>query len=93
MQEMEKLHKSLCQLAFGAKTKEVSEEYVMSDDGLTLKLRKCVSKNMAPDLSAIKLLLSLKAPDEYENMTDEELVQEKDRLLKLIENEQNFKKY
>lgn len=92
MQEMEKLHKALCQLAFGANTKEVSEEYIMQDDGLSLKQKKCVSKNLAPDLSAIKLLLSLKAPDEYENMTDEELNKEKERLLKLLENEENSKK-
>ena len=85
--DMKQLQEALNKLAMGATTKEVAEEYVLGEDNLTLKSRKCVTKTLAPDLSSIKLLLNMKSIDEYENMTDEELEREKERLMKLLEEE------
>ncbi len=88
MEDMDRIRTALCRLAIGAQTKEVSEEYTATDDGLTLKSRKCVEKTLAPDLSAIKLLFSMNSLDSIESMTDEELNIEKEKLLKLLQEEQ-----
>ena len=83
--DMKELEKALNKLATGATTREVAEEYVAGDDGLVLKSRKCITKDLAPDLSSIKLLLNMKSLDTYDNMTDEDLEKEKERLIKLLE--------
>ncbi len=73
--------KILIKKAIGYDTTEVIEEYVSSEDGeVKLTKKKVTKKNVPPDLSALKMLL------ESENvtladMTDEELLAEKTRLL------------
>ena len=62
---------------------EVVEEYINGEDGLVLKSRKTNTKHLTPDLSAIKLLLAF-SQDNYENMTEEELEEEKKKLLSLL---------
>ena len=47
--------------------------------------RKVVSKNVPPDVSAVKLLIGLKEADaNLKNLSDDELEAEKQRLLKLL---------
>ena len=74
--------------ALGYDTYEVTEEYVENDNGeVRMTKRKVVSKNVPPDVTAVKLLVESKVADSIDSMTDEELTIEKNRLLKLIEKE------
>lgn len=50
--------------------------------------RKVVSKNVPPDVSAAKLLIAIKGTrDDYSLFSDEELENEKQRLLKILSEE------
>lgn len=73
--------------ALGYEAEEVVEEY-SGEDGTLLK-RKVTRKNVPPDISAAKLILSgeEKQKDIWE-MTDEELAEEKRRLLALLKKEE-----
>jgi hypothetical protein len=78
--------KALIKKALGYDYKEVVEEYVSSDEGeIKLTKKKVTKKNVPPDITAIKLLLE-DMPN-ISSMTDEELLKEKERLLKLIKEE------
>ncbi len=48
--------------------------------------RKVISKNVPPDVSAVKLLVELTGEDDIKNLSDEELEREKTRLLVLLKN-------
>lgn len=80
------LYKSLSTLAKGTDTHEVVEEYALDGGGhLKLKAKKVTVKTLAPDLSAIKLLLSMKSQDEYDSMSDQELEEERQKLFLLLQ--------
>ncbi len=53
--------------------------------------RKVVSKNVPPDVSAVKLLVELDGDKDVKNLSDEELEREKQRLIKLLINENKEK--
>lgn len=91
--EDEILKKSLISLAKGGVCKEVVEEYVKvgESDELKLKSRKELKKVQAPDLASIKVLLAMKSSNVYEEMTDEELEEEKHRLISLLSKEKEKK--
>ena len=91
--EDEILKKSLISLAKGGVCKEVVEEYVKvgESDELKLKSRKELKKVQAPDLASIKVLLAMKSSNVYEEMTDEELEEEKQRLISLLSKEKEKK--
>ncbi|MGN0798000.1 MAG: hypothetical protein ACI4L7_00275 [Christensenellales bacterium] len=91
--EDEILKKSLISLAKGGVSKEVVEEYVKvgESDELKLKSRKELKKIQAPDLASIKVLLAMKSNDIYDDMTDEELEEEKQRLITLLSKEKEKK--
>ncbi|MBO5713653.1 MAG: hypothetical protein J6R88_05595 [Clostridia bacterium] len=56
--------------------------------------RKVVLKSVPPDVSAVKLLLGLREADvNYKNLTDDELEAEKQRLLKILLEEENENNY
>lgn len=78
-----KLKKALMKKALGYDAEEVVEEYVGEDQGVKLLKRKVTIKNYPPDVSAIKLLMSEESVP-LEQMTDEQLEQEKNRLLKIL---------
>ena len=84
--KQKQIEKALLKKALGYQAKEVVEEF-MSDkeSGLdVLVKKKCTTKDVPPDVTAIKILLSYydeKTFEELENMTDEELLKEKVRLL------------
>ena len=66
----------------------MTEEYVGEDGGgVKMVKRKVVSKNVPPDVSAVKLLVELSNETDVKNLTDEELEMEKIRLIKLLENQ------
>ena len=87
MTEKEKLEKALLKKALGFTTKEVSEEYSKVDDGLVLSKRKLNIKSYPPDLASLQLMLSRldKEDEEFKNMTDKELSDEREKLIKMLE--------
>lgn len=87
MTDKERLEKALLKKALGYTTKEVSEEYSKVDDDLVLSKRKLNTKSYPPDLASLQLMLARldKDDEEYKNMTDSELLQERERLIKLLE--------
>ncbi len=77
---------ALIKKALGYDYKEIVEEYVSSDEGeVKLAKKKVTKKNVPPDITALKLLLDSQTP--ICQMSDEQLEQEKKRLLKLLEQE------
>lgn len=84
------LQDALLKKAMGFTTTEVIEEYVDSGEGMVLQKKKVTSKDIPPDLASFKALIEINGKeDEFCNMTDEELIAEKNRLLKLLENKEN----
>ena len=80
--EVEKAKKALIKKALGFKTKEVIEEYSTTDGQIVLTKKKVTEKVVPPDCTAIKMLIEGQEGKVY--LTDEELEQEKNRLLKLL---------
>lgn len=82
--QVEKLKKALVKKALGYDYTEVVEEYVSSEDGdIKLTKKKITKKNVPPDITALKMLAEqTETPLEY--MTDEELEEEKKRLLNIL---------
>lgn len=95
--KIEKLKEAMMKKALGYDAEEVIEEFAPSgeeDAQVKLNKRKVTTKHYPPDLSAIKWILEYM--DEpilktYENMTKEELIEEKIKLLKMLEEERGDK--
>ena len=89
--DLDKLDDALFNRAIGFSKDEISEEYNMVDDKLTLTKKKLNSKYYPPELKAIELLMerySLTNDNEYDSYNLEELQQEKERLLNLLNSAQ-----
>lgn len=79
----------LIKKALGYDVQEVVEEYSSDGEGdVKLSKKKVTTKYIPPDMSALKLLLD-ENQKEVAQMTDEELYEEKIRLLYLLEQIQN----
>ncbi len=79
---------ALYKKAFGYDTNEVVEEFVLDEGGdYKLSKRKVTKKHISPDLTAVKMLLEkIESKTEiYSDMSDEELMREKLRLLEILE--------
>lgn len=75
----------LLRKAKGFVNEEKTEEFAVVDGELTLVKRKIVTKQVLPDLNAIKALIELDGQQtDVTQMTDEQLRQEKVRLLQLL---------
>ncbi len=84
------VEEALKKRAIGYETTEITEEYSSNDDGeIRMVKRKVVSKNVPPDVSAVKLLYDSLQTDDITSMTDEELEKEKIRLLNLLKESNN----
>ena len=84
--------KALLKKAIGYTYDEVQEEYSIDSNGdSVLTKRKIVKKYQPPDSVALKTYLELGLEKSYEDMSDEELENEKARLLSLLK-EQTSKK-
>lgn len=84
------LRNILTKKARGFVLEEISEEYSCDEnDKLKLVKRKIISKEVAPDITAIKALTELKFFDDnkYKDMSYEELQKEKQKLLNLLSEE------
>lgn len=78
----------LLKKAKGFVLEEICEEYALDEnDKLKLVKRKISSKEVAPDISAVKALCEFKMleSDEFKNMSFEQLKEERDKLFKLFE--------
>jgi len=89
--EEQEIKKALLKKALGYMADEVVEEYVLGEDGEEkLSKRKVTKKHVSPDISAIRVFLERYDTDlssQIKNMTDEELYEEKSKLLKLLKEE------
>ena len=79
-----KLEEALMKVALGYQVAEVTEEYAEVDGALKLTKRKKTKKDIPPDLKAVQLLLGAQEETGLEGMTDEELDEEKRRLLETL---------
>ena len=90
----EEVKKALYKKAMGYDCSEVVEEYGTNEDGnLTLTKKKVTKKYVGPDVTSLKLLLSYFSSNEnidYKKMTDKELIEEKMRLLELLNMEDSY---
>ena len=73
--------------ALGYDDTEVIEEYSAGEEGeIKLIKKKVTKKNVPPDLSALKMLLESQNPS-VTQMTDEELLLEREKLLSELKNQ------
>lgn len=72
---------ALMKVATGYSVEEVTEEYAEVDGEMKLLKRKETKKDVPPDLKAVQILLAGQESD-LTKLSDEELLAEKDRLLK-----------
>ncbi len=89
------LEKALLKKALGYSFDEIIEEYTLNKNGeLKLAKRKVTKTFVPPDIPAAKVLLeSGVTENQFSNMTKEELLAEKQRLLKeLAESQKKNKK-
>ena len=81
----EKLGNALLKVALGYQIAEVTEEYAEVNGELKLTKRKKTKKDVPPDLKAVQLLLATDGGAEYGTWTEEELNEEKERLLSMLQ--------
>ena len=84
------IEQALLKKALGYDCDEVIEEYVVDEDGcMKLSKKKITKKHYSPDIPAAKILLEHfnNQDNIYENMTEQELKQEKLNLIKLLKTE------
>ena len=93
MTDEEKLKKALLKRALGYKVNEVVDEFSFDEGGAPkLNKRKVTKKHFAPDITALKLLIEKFYKDndiDVSQMTDEELLNEREKILQLLKEEEN----
>ena len=82
----EKIKGALLERALGYDADEVVEEYGFSEGEAVLVKRKVTRKRVPPDIQAAKMLLDSAPP--LTSLSDEQLQEEKERLLLLLKEEQ-----
>ena len=91
------MKKALYKKALGYDSSEVVEEYGTNEDGdLTLTKKKVTKKYVGPDVTSLKLLLTYFSSNDnsdIKKMTDRELMEEKLKLLELLEMEEDYGTY
>lgn len=88
----EKIGEALLKVALGYQIAEVTEEYTEVDGALKLTKRKKTKKDIPPDLKAVQMLLGETGGEGYGQWSEEELEQEKKRLLAALKEEETPKK-
>ena len=83
----DKIEDALLKVALGYQVAEITEEYAEVDGSLKLTKRKKTKKDIPPDLKAVQLLLSTENGG-YESWSDEDLEEERKRLLTALQEEQ-----
>jgi hypothetical protein len=87
----EKIGEALLKVALGYQVAEVTEEYAEVDGALKLTKRKKTKKDVPPDLKAVQILLETRQGDSYGSWTDEELEEERQRLLEKLQESESPK--
>jgi hypothetical protein len=90
VENIKEAKKALLKKALGFKTKEIVEEYSASDGEIILTKKKVTQKTVPPDCMAIKMLIEGTEGEKY--LTDEQLQEEKERLLKLLKEVEDDRK-
>ncbi|MDE7295785.1 MAG: hypothetical protein K2N84_00825 [Clostridia bacterium] len=85
----ERILNAIRKVALGFSLEEVTEEYGVEDGELKLVKRRETHKDVPPDLKAVKILMEDK---DYSALSDEELEQEKARLIKQLKEEEDDNK-
>lgn len=80
----EEVFGALKKCAVGLKTREVVEEFSMEDGELRLVKKKVTQRDIPPDIKAVKLLLD---GNDTCGLSDEELEEEKAKLLEMLKAE------
>lgn len=81
----ENLTNALLKRALGFDTEETVVEYAGNEGGDFLPVKKKITKkSVPPDLAAIRLLLGGDDAGNLSDLSDEELLAEKDRLISLL---------
>lgn len=79
---MKDIEEALKKKALGYTVDEVVEEYGVGEDGnQQLTKKKVTTKHYPPDLSAIKTIMEMTDGNEYQGMSEEELLKQKRLLL------------
>ena len=85
--EQNDIYDALVKRALGHTVTEESTEYSVDRNGAEKIVRKKISvKEVPPELSALKLLLK-ERKENFDGMTEEQLLKEKERLLKMLSDE------
>lgn len=72
------------------KIKEITTEYVVDEDGkLKIQKQKVQEKTIPPNIDLLKLIYSKNDDDNFSKLSDQELEQEKKRLLKELKESEN----
>ena len=83
---------ALYKKAVGFTAEEVTEEYQETEGDVKLVKKKITKKVVPPDITALKMIME-NDTDNVKSMTDEELENEKQRLLQILkEGEKNAEK-
>ena len=88
LEEVSEIQKALLKKALGYNSDEIVEEYIVDEEGNErLSKKKVTKKFISPDIPAAKVLLENYSDDtsKYESMSDEELKNEKIKLIKLLQ--------
>jgi len=85
----EKVEKAIYKKAVGFKSVSVVDEWAVDQNGtLSIVKRKVTTKDTEPDLGAAKMILDSASQVDYDSMTPQQLLEEKQRLIKeLLQNE------
>lgn len=84
----DKIIDAVRKVALGYSLEEVTEEYGVENGELKLVKRRETRKDVPPDLKAVKILIGEK---DYSLLSDEELEEEKNRLLAQLQEENHEK--
>lgn len=90
----EEIKQALLKKALGYESDEIVEEYSADENGNpVLCKRKITKKFNPPDIAALRFLFEKAelSDDEISRMTDEQLIQEKERLLQLLKEKEKNK--
>ena len=82
----DKIQKALLKRALGYDSSETVEEYAKSGDDMTIVRKKITTKNVPPDITAVKMLLDNMRENEHDlsELSAKDLEAEKLRLLALL---------
>ncbi len=84
------LQTALIKKALGYDVEEIVEEYLDTGEGeIKLTKKKVTKKNVPPDVTALKILFEKDQQSNLTELTDQQLEQEKQRLLGLLLEKQN----